>query len=147
MASLSLLMWPISVPSVCPFYFSMYGLARFQSVTGRIKGMALRKTFLQQPSFQLFWGKVLLKIGVEICYDFAVLPALGQLSSYSAESWKTMKTIGKQTERKKTANINIQQKIINFIFCLDLLNDTTSYKVVFSSFRIFVLARPCVTFG
>ena len=48
---------------------------------------------------------------------------------------------------KKTANINIQQKIINFIFCLDLLNDTASYKVVFSSFRIFVLARPCVTFG
>lgn len=33
-----------------------------------------------------------------------------------------MKTIGYQTERKKTANIKIQQKIINFIFCLDLLN-------------------------
>lgn len=83
------------------FYFSMYGLARFQSVTGRMKGMALSKTFLQQPSFQLFWGKVLLKIGVEICYDFAVFPALGQLSSYSAESWNTIKTIGYRTERKK----------------------------------------------
>ena len=45
MAFLSLLKRPISVPSES-FYFSIYGLARFQSVTGGIKGMVLSKTFV-----------------------------------------------------------------------------------------------------
>lgn len=44
MAFLSLLKRPISVPSES--YFSIYGLARFQSVTGGIKGMVLSKTFV-----------------------------------------------------------------------------------------------------